>query len=62
MVAALVAEAAVAVTLAVVMVSLGMILCFQIVLFSCFLKRRSGRTDLRTYGRTDPLIEMRGRI
>ena len=24
--------------------------------------RTYGRTDIRTYGRTDPLIEMRGRI
>ena len=44
-------------TLAVVVVSLGMILCLQRVRFSCLLKRRSGwtdgPTDLRTYGQTD---------
>ena len=31
-------------------------------IFTVFLTRRSGPTDLRTYGRTDTLIEMRGRI
>ena len=72
MVVAVAAAAAVAVVaaLAEAMVPLRMILCLQIVRFPCFLKRRNGRTygptdgptDLRTYGRTDPLIEMRGRI
>ena len=53
---------------AVVAVSPGMILCFQKVRFSWFLKRRHGptylSTDLPTNGQTDPLIliEMRGRI
>ena len=52
-VAAVVAEAAVAVTLVVVVVSLGNILCVQIVGFLCFLKRRTdGWTDGRTYGQT----------
>ena len=60
-VATVVAVAVVAVV-AVVVVSLGMITYLQ--------KRRNGqtdrqtdlRTDRRTYGRTDRLIEMRGRI
>ena len=56
-VAALVAEAAVAVVVAVtsvvVVVTLWMILCFQISLFSCFLKKRSRRTDGQTYGPMD---------
>ena len=47
------AVVAVAVTLAVVVVSLRMILCVYIVGFLCFLKRRSGRTDPRTDGLTD---------
>ena len=42
------AAVVVVVTLAVVVVSLRMILCVYIVGFSCFLKRRSGPTDLRT--------------
>ena len=54
----MVVAAVVAVTLAVVMVSLRMILCFQIVRFPCSLKRR----DRPTYGRTDPFVEMRERI
>ena len=60
----------VAVTLAVVVVSLRMILCVHIGGLSCFMKRRNlwmdlrtdPRTDQRTDGRRDPLIEMRGRI
>ena len=47
------AAAAVVVTLAVVVESLRLILCVYIVGFLCFLKRRSGRTDLRTDGLTD---------
>ena len=47
--AAVVAEV---VALVVVVLSLEMILSFQIVRFSVFLKRRSGRTDLRTDGQT----------
>ena len=51
---------------AVVMVSLEMNPSFQIGRVLDFLQRRSGRTygpiDRQTYGRTDPLIEMRGRI
>ena len=55
-VAMVVATAVVAVALAVVVVSTGMILCFQKVRFSRFLKRRNGRpvgpTDRRAYGQT----------
>ena len=40
----------VAVTLAVVVVSLRMILCVHIGGFSCFMKRRYGRTDGPTDG------------
>ena len=58
----LAAAAAVMVVVAVVVVSLGMLLRLQIVRFSCLLKRRNGRTYGRTDLRTDPLIEMRGRI
>ena len=47
------AVVAVAVTLAVVVVSLRMILCVYIVSFSRFLKRHSGPTDLRTDRPTD---------
>ena len=46
--AVVVVAAEVAETLAVVIVSLGMILCIHIVGFSCFMKRRNGRT----YGQT----------
>ena len=66
MVVAVAAAVAVVAALAEAMVPLRMILCLQIVRFPCFLKRRNGQTDLRTYlpmdGWTDPLIEMRGRI
>ena len=48
-VAAAVIVVAAVVALAVIVVSLGMVLCLQIVRFSCLLKRRNGRT----YGRTD---------
>ena len=64
---AVVVAMVVAVMLAVVVVSLGMILCIQIVGFSRFLKRHYGQTDRltadgRMNGWTDPLIEMRRRI
>ena len=62
MVVAAAAAVAVVAALAEAMVPLRMILCLQIVCFPCFLKRRNGRTYLPTDGRTDPLIEMRGRI
>ena len=53
MAAAAAAAAAAAVAAAAeAMVPLRMILCLQIVRFPCFLKRRNGPTDLRTYGRT----------
>ena len=52
----------VAVVAALAIVSLGMIRCLQIFRFSCLLKRCDLRTDLRTYGQTDPLIALRGRI
>ena len=42
--------------------SLMMILCQKYVHYQHFLKRRNGHTDGRTDVRTDPLIEMRGRI
>ena len=48
-----VAAVEVAVVLVVVIVSLWMIHSLQTVQFCCFLKRRNGPTDLRTYGRTD---------
>ena len=48
----------VAVALVDVIVSSWMILFFQRARFLCFLKKGYGQT----YGRTDPLIEMRGRI
>ena len=51
MVAAVVIEE-VAVALVDVVVSSGMILCFQKARFSCFLKKHNGHTDGRTYGRT----------
>ena len=58
-VSVVVAVVVMAVTLAVVVVYLRMILCVHIVGFSCFMKRpMDGPTDLRT----DPLMEMRGRI
>ena len=41
------------VALVVIVVSLGMILCLEIVRFSCLLKRHNRWTDGRTYGRTD---------
>ena len=50
------------VVLLVVEESHGTILGLKITRFCRFLKRRNGRTDIRTDGRTDPLIEMRGRI
>ena len=51
--------AVVAVTLAMVVVSFGVVFRIHIVGFSRFMIRRSGTTYGRTYGRTDPLIEMR---
>ena len=51
-----------AVALAEVVISLRMILCLQIVRFPCLAKRRYAPMERRTYGGTDPLIEMRGRI
>ena len=39
--------------LVMIVVSLGMILCLQIVRFSCLLKRRDGWTDGPTDGPTD---------
>ena len=62
-VAVVVVAAVVAVAMAMVVVSLGMILCIQIVRFSCLLKRRNGRTDGPTdgpteYGRTDRLTHL----
>ena len=64
---AAVAEVAALVVAAVVMLlvveeSHGTILGLKIARFCRFLKRRNGRTDIRTDGRTDPLIEMRRRI
>ena len=50
--------AAVVVTLAVVVKSLRMILCIYIVGFSCFLKRRSGPTDLWMEGRMDGPMDL----
>ena len=43
----------VVVALVKVVVSSGMILCLQKARFSCFLKKRYGHTDGRTYVRTD---------
>ena len=60
-VAAVMVVAAVVVLL-VVEESYGTILGLEIARFCRLLKRRDGPTDLRTDGRTDPLIEMRGRI
>ena len=58
--------AVVAAAVVAAMVPLRMILCLQIVCFPCFLKRRNGQRDGPTDGptdlRTDPLIEMQGRI
>jgi len=54
--AAVVVVVAVAVEVTMEVVSLGMIICLQMVRFSYLLKRHE------TYGRTDPLIKMRGRI
>ena len=62
MVAAVVVVAwVVAVTLAVIVVFLRMIRRVNIG-FPCFMKRRNGPMDGRMDLRTDPLIEMRGRI
>ena len=63
-----VAAAAVAVVVAavvaleVVVVSLAMIFYLQMVQFLYLLKRHDGPMDGRTYGQTESLIEMRGRI
>ena len=57
-----VALVAAVVVLLVVEESHGMILCLMKVRLSHLLKRRDLRTYGRTYGWTDPLIEMRGRI
>ena len=57
-VAAVMVVAAVVVLL-VVEESHGTILGLKIARFRRFLKRRNGHTDIRTYGRADPLIEMR---
>ena len=50
------------VALVVVAISPGIIPCFQIVRFSCFMKRHNGPADGPIDLWTAPLIEMQGRI